>query len=51
MVGGGSKIVEVGNIKTASCQLELWGGKRKRIIDPGDKETGSQVIKIQKYTF
>ena len=48
---GGNKNEKVGYIKTASCQLELSGGKRKWITGTEDKDSGGKPIKIQKHVF
>ena len=52
MVGGGNKNIIVGDSfeKTASCQIEYSGAKRKREIK-GDRETGGQPNKLSKYSF
>ena len=52
MVGGGNMNIIFGDSfeKTASCQIEYSGAKRKREIK-GDRETGGQANKLSKYSF
>ena len=55
VVGGCKQTGIVGDIKTASCQLELSGGKRKRGINDNiklkDREIGGQPSKLSKLSF